>query len=34
MIVTWKVTFDIPTGEFQISVSSGNATLKFTERWL
>lgn len=26
--------FDIPTGEFQISVSSGNATLEFTERWL
>ncbi len=26
--------FNIPTGEFQISVSSGNATLEFTERWL
>lgn len=26
--------FDIPVGEFQISVSSGNATLEFTERWL
>lgn len=26
--------FDIPTGEFQISVSSGNATLELTERWL
>lgn len=26
--------FNIPTGEFQISVSSGNATFEFTERWL
>jgi len=26
--------FEIPVGEFQISVSSGNATLEFTERWL
>lgn len=26
--------FEIPVGEFEISVSSGNATLEFTERWL
>lgn len=26
--------FDIPTGEFNISVSSGSATLRFKERWL
>ncbi|HHX11537.1 MAG TPA: hypothetical protein GX731_01850, partial [Clostridiales bacterium] len=26
--------FEIPTGEFQVSVSAGNATLEFTERWL
>ena len=26
--------FKIPVGEFEISVSSGNATLEFTERWL
>ncbi len=26
--------FDIPTGEFNISVSSGSAALRFKERWL
>lgn len=26
--------FSIPTGEFLISVNTGNATLEFTERWL
>ena len=26
--------FEIPVGEFKILVSSGNATLKYTERWL
>lgn len=26
--------FDIPVGEFQVTVSSGNAMLEFTERWL
>ena len=26
--------FNIPTGEFNISVSSGSATLRFKERWL
>lgn len=26
--------FKIPVGEFEISASSGNATLEFTERWI